>query len=340
MTATAFAPSLFCPPLLRQCRVALGDQVLRLQDEPPAILKGLYRLGVLVVTTFASGGRVSQSMRYPAVTDGSWQLECRGEHCRLSHQLEVSQWHSVMAVLAPVADLAPRSLLFFDRQGQPVQQMAVAPESGGLAFEELVCAMLHPDQRHLAYVKEEKLTAVGGAPSRMRAMPPAPLPVVEVERSWSHGDDEAFKALLEKVGDRRELLYQAVRDKFACPARLETVPSLLEMAARRGSALTLCTGNRGVRLCMSAPWSAPRWQGSCCHLVHNGVMVSLDMGRAASLWRLRRPGGDRVVTALEALDSSGRWLWTLSAGEGDEDGWLALLEQTLIRDGRPGMRMA
>ena len=37
-------------PLLRQCGAALGDRVLRLQDEPLAILKALYRLGALVVT--------------------------------------------------------------------------------------------------------------------------------------------------------------------------------------------------------------------------------------------------------------------------------------------------
>lgn len=329
MAVTAFAPAPACPPLLRQCRAALGDRVLRLQDEPPAILKGLYRLGGLVVTTFTSGVRVSQSMRYPAVTDDDWRLESRGDQCRLSHQLDLSQWHSVMAVLAPVADLTPRSLLFFDRRGRPVQQMAVAPESGGLAFEELVCAMLHPDQR-----------ALHTGP-RWRAPPsrPVPIPVDEVERHWSRGDDEAMRKLLARVDDRRAVLYRAVRDKFACPARRETVPSLLALAAEDRRPLTVCTGNSGVRLCLSAPWSAPRWQGGQCHLAHNGVMLSLDMARVASLWRLRRPGAGRVVTALEALDGDGRWLWTLSAGEDDEDGWLGLLRDALIGEGRAGMRM-
>ena len=41
------------------------------------------------------------------------------------------------------------------------------------------------------------------------------------------------------------------------------------------------------------------------------------MGRVASVWRLRRPGPGRVVTALEGLDAQGRWLWTLSAGDDD-----------------------
>ena len=67
--------------------------------------------------------------------------------------------------------------------------------------------------------------------------------------------------------------------------------------------------------------------------------MSLDMGRVASVWRLRRPGPGRVVTALEGLDAQGRWLWTLSAGD-DEDAWLALLSDSLIREGRPGQRMA
>lgn len=315
MTVAAFASGPVFPPLFRQCRAALGDRVLRLQDEPPAILKGLYRLGALVVTTFAAGARVSQAMHYPALADDDWRLESRGEQCRLRHRLDLPQWHSVMAVLAPVADLAPRSLLFFDRQGHPLQQMAVAPESGGLAFEELVCAMLHPDQRHLNL-----------PPGGSRPAGPAAARVDELERCWSQGDDEAPERLLAGLNDRRAVLYQAVRDKFACPARLETVPALLTLAAQRALPLTLCTGNAGVHLCLSVPWSAPRWQDGLCHLAHGGVMVSLDMTRVASLWRLRRPGPGRVLTELEALDAEGRWLWTLAAGEEREDDWLGLLE--------------
>ena len=163
--------------------------------------------------------------------------------------------------------------------------------------------------------------------------------MAELERQWSQLDDDGFRDLMAGLGDRRQVLYQAVRDKFACPVRMETVPALLALAGQRQRAYTVCTGNNGVRLCLSAPWSPPRWQKGHCHLAHNGVLVSLDMGRVASVWRLRRPGPGRVVTALEGLDAQGRWLWTLSAGD-DEDAWLALLSDSLIREGRPGQRMA
>ncbi|MFT6555946.1 hypothetical protein [Alloalcanivorax venustensis] len=327
MTVTTLASANDVSTTFHHCRAALGDRVLRLQDEPLAILKGLYRLGALVVTTFADGARVSQSMRYPTLLDDEACLESRGEQCRLSQQLNLPLWHSVMAVLAPVADLPARSLLFFDRYGAPVQQMAVAPETGGLAFEELVCAMLHPDQRQL------------GAPPQRRHRRAASPAVAELERQWSQLDDDGFRDLMAGLGDRRQVLYQAVRDKFACPVRMETVPALLALAGQRQHAYTVCTGNNGVRLCLSAPWSPPRWQKGHCHLAHNGVLVSLDMGRVASVWRLRRPGPGRVVTALEGLDAQGRWLWTLSAGD-DEDAWLALLSDSLIREGAPGQRMA
>ena len=328
MTVTTLTPKTQASTTFHHCRAALGDRVLRLQDEPLAILKGLYRLGALVVTTFADGGRVSQSMRYPALLSGEEDLESRGSQCRLNQHLNLPLWRSVMAVLAPVADLPARSLLFFDRFGEPVQQMAVAPETGGLAFEELVCAMLPPDQRQL-----------GAPPPRLPTLPKAVPSVAELERQWSHGDDEGFGELLARVGDRRQVLYQAVRDKFACPVRAETVPSLLALASRREYGYTVCTGNSGVKLCLTAPWSAPRWQKGHCHLAHNGVLVSLDMGRVASVWRLRRPGAGRVVTALEGLDAQGRWLWTLSGGE-DENAWLELLGDSLIQEGAPGRRMA
>lgn len=307
-------------PLLRQCGAALGDRVLRLQDEPLAILKALYRLGALVVTTFSAGSKVSQNMHYPAFSDGEWWLESVGERCRLRQSLQPAQWHSVLAVLEPTGPLPARSLLFLDRQGQPLQQVAVAPDSGGLAFEELVCAMLHPDQK--------SLNLPCGFPRLLRSKLG---PLSELERDWagSH-DDEDFTQLLARCHDQRSVLYESVRDSFACQVRAETLPAVLGEAASRDSATTLCIGNQGVRLCMTAPWSSPRWQGNHCHLAHNGALVSLDMSQMHSLWRLRKPAEGQVVTALEALDEQGDWLWTLSAGEG-EASWRELLRDSVIR---------
>ena len=307
-------------PLLRQCGAALGDRVLRLQDEPLAILKALYRLGSLVVTTFSSGSRVSQNMRYPAFSDGEWCLDSVGERCRLRQRLLVRQWHSVLAVLEPTGSLPARSLLFLDRHGRPLQQMAVAPGSGGLAFEELVCAMLHPDQQSLGLTR-------GPSPTTGTTLGP----LSELERDWAGSrDEDDFAVLLERCSDQRSVLYDAVRDSFACQVRQDTLPAVLAVASQRDTDTTLCVGNQGVRLCMTAPWSSPRWQGRHCHLAHNGALVSLDMSKMQSLWRLRKPGEGRVVTALEALDARGQWLWTLSAGQ-DEEQWRGLLHDGVIR---------
>ncbi|MEE3319892.1 MAG: hypothetical protein VX258_04300 [Pseudomonadota bacterium] len=320
MSVMAWPSAPAASPLLRQCGAALGDRVLRLQDEPLAILKGLYRLGSLVVTTFSSGSKVSQSMRYPTLNDGEWSLESVGERCRLRQNLLVTQWHSVLAVLEPTGSLPARSLLFLDRHGQPLQQMAVAPDSGGLAFEELVCAMLHPDQQALDLPRPCGVSLRGVGHS-----------LNEMERVWSGSrDDDDFASLLAGYPGTRSSLYASVRDSFACQVRPETLPVVLAESACQDAATTLCVGNQGVRLCMTAPWSSPRWQNSHCHLAHNGALVSLDMSKMHSLWRLRKPGDGQVVTALEALDENGDWLWTLSAGE-DEQHWRDLLKGAVIR---------
>lgn len=305
--------------LFQQCSAALGDRVLRLQDDPLAILKGLYRLGSLAVTTFAGGSQVSQNMHYPTLRGGGY-LESVGERCRLRQHLQVDQWHSVLAVLEPTGALPARSLMFFDRYGEPLQQMAVATGSGGLAFEELVCAMLHPDQ--------QRLDVPSGMP---RAVPGALAPLSDLEQAWaSSQDDDDFAGVLERCGNQRAVLYGRIRDSFACVLRPETLPTVLAQAAERNDATTLCVGNQGVDLCLTAPWSAPRWQQSQCYLAHNGVLITLDMARLHSLWRLRKPGDGQVVTALEALDEDGQWLWTLSSG-GDEQRWRALLQDSVLR---------
>lgn len=309
--------------LFRQCGAALGDRVLRLQDEPLAILKALYRLGSLVVTTFSGGSRVSQNMHYPPLTEAEPNIECVGQRCHLRQRLLVEHWHSVLAVLEPTGDMPARSLLFFDRAGQPLQQVAVAQGGAGLAFEELVCAMLHPQQQTLG------LTVVSEAHSPRCHMPPPNA----LERAWAGAcDEDDFVSLLQRSAMPRSALYRSVRDSFACPLRLETLPAVLAEAAKADHATTLCVGNSGVRLCMTAPWSSPRWQQQYCHLAHNGALVSLDMSRMQSLWRLRKPGEGEVVTALEALDHQGRWLWTLSAGHEGEAAWRALLRQSCLQD--------
>ena len=43
MTVTTLASANDVSTTFHHCRAALGDRVLRLQDEPLAILKGLYR---------------------------------------------------------------------------------------------------------------------------------------------------------------------------------------------------------------------------------------------------------------------------------------------------------
>jgi putative hemin transport protein len=312
------------PAPLGACAATLGDRVLRLQDEPGAILKALYRFDQLEAGTHNRACHLWQTAPYAPLEFNGADGVARVRHDALTLTLYSRQWALALAVLAPVAGIAPRSLLFFDRHGILLHQLHVPDGTAGMAFEELVCAMLHPDQRQLP-------------------LPQAPIGDVEVahldlpslEQSWSVlREPQEFDALLRRYGVRRLRAYRQVRDKFARAVSLDSVPALLALAAARQTPVRMCCGNRGSMQSFEGPVSLPVWQGGSLCIRQPGVRFSLNMREVASVWRVRKPAADSIVTSIELFDGEDQRVLTLSGASGygrlELPSWRALLADSLL----------
>lgn len=312
------------PAPLGACLATLGDRVLRLQDEPARLFRALRRFGQLEAGT---ANRACSLWQTTAHGDLEYAAVCGVARLRrgpVTLECFPRQWAAVLAVLAPVAGIAPRSLLCFDAHGALRHQWHVPAGSAGLAFEELVCALLHPDQRDLP--RPRPLVAPVEA---------AHVDLAALEQGWSVLREPAdFAGLLRRHGLRRLRAYRLVRDKFARPVSLDSVPALLSLGAARQTPLSLRCGNRGAVQRFEGALPLPAWQGDTLCVRQGGLRFSLSMRDVASVWRVRKPSVDGVVTTIELFDGQDERVLTISGARGygrmELPSWRALLADSLL----------
>lgn len=312
------------PAPLGTCLSQLGDRVLRLQDEPTALLKSLYRFGSLEAGTCNRACVLRQTTSYQRLAYSSHCGVGRLRQGAVTMEVFPRQWALALAVLAPVGDIGAGTLLFFDAHGALQCQLHVPGGRGRHAFEELVCAMLHPDQTLLPRPH------------------PAPTPLdagrvnlAALEQGWSVlREPQDFAALLRRHGLRRLRAYRLVRDKFARPVSLDSVSALLTLGALRQTPLSLRCGNKGCVQRFEGVLPLPVWQGDRLSLCRAGMRFSLAMHEVASVWRVRKPSADGVVTTVELFDTAGERVLTISSGRSrgrlELPSWRTLLADSLL----------
>ena len=325
------------PGPLGACAAMLGDRVLRLREAPEALFRALARFPALEVTTRSDAVSLRQRGRLvPAESSHDGLLTVQGSHLYL--QARNDQWALVLAILAPVAGLASRSVLFFDRHGQLQLKVQVPEGTPGMDFEELVCAFLHPDQHPLPVPQPLPLHSYAAC-----------VDLAALEQAWSvpaaPGD---FEALLAAHGISRLGAYCRVRDKFARAVKLDSLPALLSLAAARRAPVSLrvfsgaCNGgcnsahnggrSGGCSQRHQGLLPLPAWQGSTLRLCQDDLDLRLETAQIASAWRVRRPQGRQIVTTVELFDHRDERVLVLRSGcgQGELPSWRALLADCLL----------
>ena len=289
------------------CHQALGDSVLRLSLTPQQLLRRLSAFGAVVVTTLTRAARSSQVMRFSAGSEDARRWQYRDQRCLLRQQWLSDAPVSVMATLAPMGEVPGHALVLFDQHGEPLQWITLGCAQAKRAFDDMVCTTLHQDQFRWQHAAPRTV------PDHI-----AELDGRDLERQWCLNDPIAQQTL-SGYPHCRATLYRQLRPALARQIPTYHVAEVLAHAALQDKPITICLDNAGAALCLSAPWGRPRWQAQRCHLMHKGVMLSLEHRAVDTVWRLRRPAGDHIKVVIEALDKEGRSLWRLSAGKPASD---------------------
>lgn len=297
------------PQPLALCAASLGDKVLRLQDEPAAILKGLHRCGTVVLNTGNTVAAATQSAQFSNLCIGS------GGHGYLSQPgglltLQLREWRTVFAVVAPLGHIPARSLLFFDRSGHLIQRVTVT--GAGFAFEDLVCAMLHHEQHSLPLPERAASEQASDFP---KGNIETAVDVNALEQDWANAcDDDCFDRMLLKHGINRLNVLHHVRDSYALAVQPDSVLSSLSMAAEQGAPVSYSVPNSGSVQTLVGVASALYYQRGGVLINVADSALSLQPSAIASAWRVRRRSERGIDTAVELYDCGGNQVLQVKDG--------------------------
>ena len=322
------------PAPLGACAAALGDRILRLQDDASTLLQMLYRFPQLNIATRNDAARLHQGASYtPLVLCGDTGVAAlRGPG--FAWRASPRSWALSLAVLAPLAGIPARTFLFFDRCGRLLHEVQVPEGTAGMAFEELACNRLHPDQHQVPVPNPLPLHSSA-----------ASVDLAVLEQDWSVlADHRDFTALLQRYGISRLGAYCRVRDKFARAVRLDSVPALLALAAARRTPVRLQVFSGGCEQRYEGVLPLPVWADEGVCLRQPGLDFRLLPRQIASVWRVRMPagrGGSRhIATRIELFDHRDERVMMLScagSSSGSElPSWRALLGDCLMPPDAPG----
>lgn len=308
------------PQPLAACAAVLGDRVLRLQDEPAAILKALYRCGQVEVTTANTGcrARVAADIGKLCLGPGGSGYLTQAEGLLT---LQLRHWRMVLAVVAPVAEVPARSLLFFDDHGELVQQVTVT--CAGFAFEELVCAMLHPEQHSLPL------------PSPALQGEALSVDICALEKDWASAcDDDCFVRMLRDHGVRRGTAMRLVRDSYALAVQPASAISLLGMVAERGTPVSLTVPGAASQQRLYGRLCPLLWQQGALTFAVGNASLTLSPGVLQNAWRVRRRSDHGIRTSVELYDERDALVLAIADADPHQDQdsarWCNLLCDALL----------
>jgi len=215
-----------------------------------------------------------------------------------------SGWASAFAITEQTPRGTQRSVQIFDRQGVAIHKVFLTEQSEVAAFEPLWMRFRLPEQSAELNLQPP--------PAREVYKPDSAIDVEALRSDWSElKDTHHFFALLKKHGAARTQALRLVGSRFAEPLDPEELPPLLETAAERIVPIMAFVGNRHCIQIHSGKIHNLRWAGPWFNVLDDKFNLHLDTRGIASLWRVRKPSTDGVITSWEAFDNDGELILQL-----------------------------
>ncbi len=303
--------------------VAIGDDVVALRPDWPAIIGALEPAGPLMALTRNEAIVHEKTGVYEKVSGGPKVGITLGADIDL--RLFYSRWCFGYAVgLAGGDDVRP-SLQFFDAQGTAVHKIFVVDGTDRAAFARIVAGFTDP---------ERPLTPV------IEAEPPAPAPRPDAEidvqgfhEAWDAMQDvHEFHDMLRRFGldrNRRQALRLATARR-ATPVGAETFERLITAASGSGLPIMIFVGNPGCIQIHTGPVVNLKTIGEWFNVLDPGFNLHVRSPQLAHGFVVRKPTRDGVVTSLEIFDSEDRLVVSLfgkrKPGEAEDPAWRDLVE--------------
>jgi len=280
----------------------VGEHVIRLEPNFIELFEEIPQLGAVLALTRNDAAVHEKDGAYEHMShDGSVGLAL-GEAIDL--RIFYGNWASGFAVLEPLHEEiqhnVQKSLQFFDAQGRAVHKVFLRPHSNHDAFDDLVIRWQMHDQTH-DYADSLKPET---APATVQ--PDSAIDVSGFHAAWNAmTDTHQFFGLLRKFHLTRTQALRLAERRYAEPVAVDALEYVLRRAAEIKLPIMIFVSNHGMIQIHTGQVNNIRVMGPWLNIIDPGFNLHVRADMIASIWLVRKPSDDGIVTSLELFDANG-----------------------------------
>lgn len=271
-------------------------QARRLRPEWPELMASLAPLGEVMALTrnphcvhekIGIYQQVSQTGTMGVVSGSAIELRIFYNH-----------WAHGFAVTERTPQGEQCSLQFFDAAGVALHKVFLKPQSSISAYENL-CS------RFAAASQQADSIDAPIAP-RAAESPDSDIDIVGLQQAWGGlRDTHDFLALLHRFGVSRLQAMRLASPEYVQPVTNDSVRQVLHAAAAQGLAIMVFVGNPGLVQIHSGAVHKVAVMGPWLNVLDPTFNLHLREDYIDSVWIVKKPSGDGLVSSLEVFDKNG-----------------------------------
>lgn len=272
--------------------VVTNDKNCRLKHDFENLLKEVNRLGyVTAITRNNHAVHERKGVYTKASFNGHVGLVANPD---IDLRLFMNAWHSGFAV----TEGDRKSLQFFDQSGEAVHKIYLTENSNLKAYEQLVST-------YADHSPGEPIVAAA-SPAIINETPDDKIDIGGFQQAWTElKDTHEFFGMLNRFGVSRRQAMRLAPKGNAVEVFWPSVKSLLDEISEQNLDIMVFIGNRGCiqihtgkanKLLQTGPWF---------NVLDPEFNMHLREDTIESVWRVKKPTNDGIVTSLELFDAEG-----------------------------------
>lgn len=299
-----------------------GEATTRLDGDPREILKRVPELGVVMALTRNEHCVHEKVGPYLDVSSTGMMGLVLGELIDL--RVFFSQWVHAFAITTVTPHGEQRSLQFFDAHGDAVHKIFLRGESDLSAWHRLVGDFRSPDQAPGIDVTPR--------PARAAEHPDADIDLAAFHRAWdAMTDTHEFFPLLRKFRVARTQALRLAEPRYARAVDRNTFAWIMHAARDANVPIMVFVGNPGMIQIHTGPIANIRVMDDWFNVMDPDFNLHLKEPSIDSVWIVRKPTADGIVTSLELFDADGETIALLfgkrKPGIPESEAWRKLIAQ-------------
>lgn len=297
-------------------------EATRLNEQWPEHIANIESLGsVMALTRNASCVHEKTGVYSPVSQLGDIGL-VQGESIDL--RIFYKNWHIGFAVTEKTARGTQHSVQYFDRSGVAIHKIFMRSESQLFSFDAF--------SNRFAAAEQVSGVSVHAQPPGKPELSDHEINTPAFQQDWYEmRDTHDFFMLLKKYSLGRLQSFRLIGAEYACAVRSGECRRILSVAADKKIPIMVFVSNPGVIQIHSGVISNISVTRGWLNILDPDFNLHLRQDQIASVWVVRKPTSDGVVTSMELFDHSGELIAMVfgqrKPGFPENIQWRALLDE-------------